>query len=166
MGEVVKSNLPVIIAATLLGIIAGYFAFKAIHDGVGGMDVALFSGLVFVIPCVIMLVASFAIAATAQEIGRQLYVVVLGICLVTGIVSMCIASGWMSDSAIAATLVANSEEGTILTPILKSPITILRNIASYVVVPTVGLIMGAWVGSRFHPLKGEKPKKGKAKKRT
>ena len=165
MSDIVKNHLSVIIAATLLGIVAGYFAFKAIYDGIGGMDEVLFSGLVFGVPCAIMFIASFIVAVTAQEIGRPLYIVMLGICLVTGVVSMLVASNWMSDSTIAATLTANSKEGAVIVPILKSPITILRNIAAYVVVPTVGLILGAWVGSRIHPLRGEKPKNNKSKKR-
>ena len=159
MDSVVKKHLPFIIGITLLGIVATYFVYSWLHDSaVTTMSASTFSWWLFLVPCGIMLVCSFAIACTAEEIGRSLYVTVLAICLVLGIVTMCVASAWMSDPIIAESLLANSEEGTVIVPILKSPITILRDIAAWVVIPTVGCILGAWVGSRLHPLKGDKPK--------
>ena len=164
MNAVVKKHLPVIIAVTLLGFITACLAFSWLHASATGMNVAMFSWLVFLIPCIIMLICTFIIGATATQIGRQLYVVVLAICLVTGVISMFISSSWMSDSAIASALIANSEEGTTLIPVLQSPMTILRDVAAFIVMPTVGIILGAWVGSKLHPLQGEKTKKDKSKK--
>ncbi|MBQ9043162.1 MAG: hypothetical protein IJ111_10175, partial [Eggerthellaceae bacterium] len=148
MDAVVRKHLSVIIAVTLVGIVTAALLLQLVHDSAASMGANQFSMVIFLVPCAIMLVGSFVIAATARQIGRQLYLVVLVICLVTGIVSMVVTSGWLSDPSITALLMANSPEDTVITPILQSPITIFRDIAAYVVIPTVGCIFGAWLGSR------------------
>ena len=159
MDAVVRNHLPVIVVVTLVGVITGCVALTFVHNSASTMDANLFSGLLFVVPCAIMLVCSFVIAFTAYEIGRQLYIVVLSICLILGVVSMLVGSAWLSDQSIAAQLLANSPADTVITPILKSPMTILRDIAAFVVVPTVGCILGAWAGSRVHPMRADKKSK-------
>lgn len=164
MDPIVKKHLPVIIGVTLLGVVATYFVYMWLHDtAYATMNAVSYSWWLFLVPCAVMLVCSFAIACTADEIGRQLYVAVLAICLVLGVVTMFIVSAWLSDPAITEPLLANSPEGTAITPVLKSPMTILRDVAAWIVIPTVGCILGAWVGSRLHPMVGEKG--GKNKKR-
>lgn len=166
MDPVVKKHLPFIIGITLLGIVATYFVFMWLHDSAyTTMNAVSYSWWLFLVPCAVMLVCSFAIACTADEIGRQLYVAVLVICLVLGVISMFVVSAWLSDASITETLLANSPEGTTITPVLKSPMTILRDVAAWIVIPTVGCILGAWVGSRLHPMAGEKKKKSKKKQR-
>lgn len=127
------------------------------------MSVDAFQMLIFLVPCAVMLAGSFIIAASASVIGRQLYVTVLAICLATGVISMLVTSTWLSNADIVAALLANSDEGAAVTPILQSPLLVLRDIAAYVVIPTVGCIAGAWVGSRLHPMASEK--KSRASKR-
>ena len=149
---VLRKQLSVIILVTVVGIATGWFVLSAIRDNAGMFDVNTFSGLMYLVPCFLMFVGSFIVAATATEIGRTLYVASLAICVVTGIISMFIASAWLSDATVASQLLANSEEGTSIVPPLNSAMTIFRDIASYIVVPTVGCIAGAWVGSRLHPM--------------
>lgn len=167
MDEVVRKHLSVIIAITLLGLVTGYLAMTFVRDNAAVMNANSFALWVFLVPCVFILVCSFAIAATARQIGRQLYLVVLVVSLICGIISMIMASGWLSDPEISALLLANSPEETVITPILQSPITILRDIAAFVVLPTVGCIFGAWVGSRVHPMTtdGTENKKSSKKKK-
>ena len=165
MSPIVKKHLPYIVGITLLGIATTFFAYQWLHGEASNMSASQFSWWLFLVPCFVMFACSFAIACTADEIGRQLYVTVLVICLIAGVVTMFIASMWMSDPVIEAALLSNSDEGTMITPVLKSPMTILRDVAAWIVVPTVGCIFGAWVGSRLHPLKGEKPKKSKKKQK-
>ncbi len=164
MDSVVRKHLSVIIAVTLVGIVTTSLLLQLVHDSAAGMGANQFAMAIFLVPCAVMLIGSFAIAATARQIGRQLYLVVLAICLVTGIVSMVVTSGWLSDPSIAALLMANSPADTVITPILQSPITIFRDIAAYVVIPTVGCIFGAWLGSRIHPLSDDGTAKKKKKK--
>ena len=165
MDPVVKKHLPFIIGITLLGVVATYFVYMWLHDtAYTTMSATMFSWWLFLVPCIVMLICSFAIACTADEIGRQLYVAVLAICLVLGVISMFVASAWLSDPTIPETLLANSPADTVLTPVLKSPMTILRDVAAWIVIPTVGCIFGAWVGSRLHPMSGEKKNKSKKKK--
>lgn len=165
MSPIVKKHLPFIIGITLLGVATTFFAYQWLYGAASSMGASQFSWWLFLVPCFVMFACSFAIACTAEEIGRQLYVTVLVICVVGGVMTMFIASTWMSDPAVAATLLANSDEGTVITPVLKSPMVILRDVAAWIVVPTVGCILGAWIGSRLHPLKGEKPKKNKKKQK-
>ena len=142
MSDEVREHLFVIIAVSVVGIIAAVFALMQVHANMANMDEGAFSWAVFLIPCVAMLVCSFAIMATANAIGRQLFVVVTGICLAAGVVAMVATSSWFDPS--------------MTTPPLQNPITVIRNIAAYVVVPAVGSIAGAWVGSRIHPMTAEK----------
>ena len=155
MTEGLKRHLPVIVVVSLVGIATCVFALTQVLGSVDKLDVDAFSLYIIIIPSVIMVVCSFVIALTANQIGRQLYLVVVGICFVTGIVSMVVTSGWLSDSAISAQLLANSPEGTTITPILQAPIIMLRDLAAYIVAPTVGCIFGAWLGSRIHPMTPE-----------
>ena len=163
MDSVVRKQLPIIVVVTIVGFITAAIFMTIVRDSAGSLGASQFGWLVFIVPCVVMLVGSFIIAFTASEIGRNLYVVVLAICLVGGLISIFVANMWLSDSSITEALLANSDEGTVILPIFNSPIVILRDIAAFVVVPTVGCILGAWVGSKFHPLEGEKKSK-KSKK--
>lgn len=156
MTEGFRKQLPVIVAVSLVGIVTGAFALVRVLDAAASMNVETFSSLVFVIPCAIMLICSLVVAITAHSIGRQLYVTMLGICLVTGVVSMVLTSIWMSDASLAASLLANSPEGSSVVPVSDQPLLVMRNIAAYVVMPTVGCIVGAWLGSRLHPVQSEK----------
>ena len=160
MSESVKKHLPVIAIVTVIALASAAYALLLVHDNVASMSVDAFSAYIIVIPCVAMLVGSFAITVTAQTIGRQLYIVVLAICFVLGLVSLVVTSLWMSDPSIASALLANSPEGTTITPVTESLLTVVRDIAAYVVVPTVGCIAGAWVGSRVHPVEREGGRNG------
>lgn len=155
MTEGFKQHLPIIIVVSLVGLATGIYALMRVHDGAAGMDVGAFSSYIIIFPCLIMLVCSLIVAMTAKSIGRQLYLTMLGICLALGIVSMVVTSMWMSDPAIAQALLANSPEGETITPVVEQPIIVMRNIAAYVVMPTVGCIAGAWIGSRLHPVHSE-----------
>ena len=152
MTEGLKRHLPVIVVVSLVGIATCVFALTQVLNSAGGLDLESFSLYIILIPSIVMLVCSFVIALTANSIGRQLYLVVVGICFVTGIVSMVVTSGWVSDASISAQLLANSPEGTTVTPPLQSPLVVLRDLAAYIVAPTVGCIFGAWLGSRIHPV--------------
>lgn len=152
VNEVVRQHLTVIVAACLLGIAVTSFALLQIHDAAGSMDASTFSLAIFVVPCVVMVVCSFIIMFTANAIGRQLFVVVVGICFVAGIVSMVVTSGWLSNELIVSQLLANSPDGTTVTPPVQSIIVVMRDIAAFIVAPTVGSIAGAWFGSRLHPI--------------
>jgi len=168
MTDIVKQHLPVIVVVTLVGIATSYFLLTSVLGNVANMDVDGFATATFGIPCVVMFVCSFIIALTSPGINRQLYVVIVGIGLATGIVSMLAGNAWLLDPAIKEALLANSPDGTTVTPILNAPIIVLRDIAAFFVVPTVGSILGAWVGSRLHPMtsdqKGSNGKKSKKKK--
>ena len=162
-----REHLPVIIVVCIIGFLTGAFALSRVHAGVSGMDLNMFNALIFVIPCAIMLVCSFVVAITANSIGRQMYLVMVVVCLATGIASMVVTSFWVQDASFAAVLQANSPEGTNVVPTLQLPIIMLRDIAAYIVIPTVGLIAGAWLGSRIHPVKSEGSKrKNKNRKRS
>ncbi len=163
MKESVRQHLVALIGVSLLGIAGGFMLLSYIHGAVGTMNVSTFSTWILAGPCAIIFACSFVITATASKIGRQLFVTVVAICVVAGIVSMLVTSAWMSDQAIAAQLLANSPDGTTITPILKSPLTCFRNIAAYFVVSTIGCIAGTWVGSRLHPVQAAADAGGKNK---
>lgn len=163
MDAVVRNHLTVIAAVTVIGIATAAFLMNFIHDSAAGMSANQFALLIFLVPCIVMFVGTFVIAMTANQIGRQLYLTTLIICLATGLVSMLVGSSWLSDPEITALLLANSPDGTVITPIMQSPITIFRDIAAFIVIPTVGCIFGAWLGSRLHPLRADKPSKKKKK---
>lgn len=168
MNESLRKHLSVIIGVTVLGLISGTLILNAVRGAVGSMDYSMFSFLIIIVPCAIMLVCSFVIMFTANEIGRQMFIVVVVISIVAGLLSMFVTSSWQSDSEIVATLMANSPEGTVIVPSIRMPITFLRNIAAFFVVPTVGCILGAWAGSRVHPMKSDgtgNKKKSKKKRR-
>jgi len=171
MSEGVKQHLPVICIVTIVAMASGAFALMRVNDAAASMSVETYSTLIFLIPCAAMLIGSFIIAVTAQTIGRQLYVVVLGICFVLGLASLVGTSVGMSDPAVVSALLANSPDGTTITPITDSPLIVMRNIAAYIVVPTIGCIAGAWIGSRIHPVAregkggGKKGSAGKGKRK-
>ena len=152
VSDEVRQHLTVIVATCLLGIVAASFILLQIRNAAGSMDVSTFSLAIFIAPCIVMLICSFVIMVTANTIGRQLFIVVVGICFATGIVSMVVTSGWLSDAGIAAQLLANSPEGTTITPPIQNIVVVMRDIAAFVVAPTVGSIAGAWLGSRLHPI--------------
>lgn len=153
MSEGLKRHLPVIVVVTLICLATAAFALSRVLAGASDMSARTFSLYIIVIPCAIMVVGAFAISFTAEEIGRQLFLTVVGICFVLGVACMVVTSTWMSDATIASQLLANSGDGAEITPILDSPLIILRDLAAFVVAPTVGLIAGAWVGSRVHPMR-------------
>ena len=166
MTEGFKQHLPVIIVVSIVGLATGAFALMYVKNSAASMDVGAFSSYIIIIPCLIMLVCSLVVAMTAHTIGRQLYVTMLALCLALGLVSMVVTSIWMSDPVVSAALLANSPEGEVITPITQQPIIVMRNIAAYVVMPTVGCIAGAWIGSRLHPIQAEgKLSNSKKKKR-
>ena len=155
MTDGLKQHLPVIVTVTILGFITCAFVLMRVHDGAAGMDVPTFSTLIIVIPCAFMFLCSLVVAMTAHSIGRQLYVTMLAICFIGGLVSMVITSIWTADANLAAALLANSADGETISPATDQPILVLRNIAAYVVMPTLGCIAGAWIGSRLHPMEAE-----------
>ena len=165
MDRVLRKQLSVIILVTVVGLITGYLLLTNVRDSAGMFSVDAFSWLVFLIPCAIMLVGSFVVAVTATEIGRQLYIASVVICVVTGIASMVLATTWMNDPAIAAQLLANSPERSVIVTPLGSIVFMIRDFAAFVVVPTVGNIAGAWVGSRLHPMTAQPSGKKKKKRR-
>lgn len=155
MTEGLKHHLPVIIIVSLIGIATGAFILMNVASNAADMSLDTFSLYVFVIPCIIMAICSLIIMMTASEIGRRLFVTVTGICFAVGVISMVITSSWFSDPTLVSQLLANSPEGTTVTPPIQSPLIVMRNIAAYIVAPTVGSILGAWIGSRMHPMKAE-----------
>jgi len=163
MTDIVKQHLPVIVVVTLVGVATMYLVLSRVLAGVAGMDLGTFSTFTFGVPCVMIFVCSTVIALTSPGINRQLYVVIVGIGMVVGIASMIACNVWEHDSSITSALLANSPEGTTVTPILNSPILILRDIAAYFVAATVGSILGAWLGARLHPMTLE-PSKSKRSK--
>ena len=165
MDPKVRKHLSVFIGVTVIGFVTGYLCMRCVRDAADTLSFSAFSTLTFIVPCAIMLIASFFIAATADEIGRQFYIVILVICLVAGIISMFVTNNWLTQDDIVAKLLANSPDGTVILPTLQAPVTMLRDIAAFVVAPTVGSIAGAWVGSRLHPMTGEKHKNKKKKRK-
>lgn len=165
MTDDIRENLPALIAVTVIGIATCAFALMQVRANAGSMDYGTFSNFIFLIPCAIMLIGSFIVVLMSQQIGRKLYLTLAGICFVLGIVVMVITSSWLSDPDIAAKLLANSEEGTIILPILNAPILIMRDIAAFIVCPTVGCIAGAWLGSRLHPVTSTNPGRKRNRKR-
>lgn len=166
MKEDVRENLTNIIIIWIIAILTCSFGLAWVYNSAGNLTAGAFSWLVFLIPCAGMLLAPFAIALLADRIGRQLYIVMLVISVVFGLITMVITSGWMSDANISGMLLANTQGLDEIVPILQSPMTMLRDIAAFVVFPTVGCILGAWVGSRLHPVKAQmSPKKQKKRRR-
>lgn len=166
MNETVKQHLPIIVVVSLLGIATTYFLLSRAYASAATLSVDSFSTYIFGIPCIVMFICSTVIMMTAHRIGRQLYLVIVTICLITGVISMLVTSTWLSDDSIAALLLANSPADTVITPILNSPIVILRDIAAFFVAPTVGCIFGAWLGSRLHPMTSDAmPKNSKKSKK-
>ena len=160
MSESLRNHLPVIVAVSVVGALTGAFALMQVRNGVAGMTVGTFDMLIIVVPCVIMLICSLIVAMTAKAIERSLYVTMMGICLALGLISMVVTSTWAANPDVAAALLANSGEGASLVPPANSPLIAMRNVAAYIVMPTVGCIAGAWIGSRMHPMQAA-PKKRK-----
>ena len=127
------------------------------------MDLDTFSTWLFAIPCVVIFICSTVIVLTAHEIGRQMYIVVVAISMVAGFMSMFLTAFWMQDPQLTSALLANSPSGTEIKPLFDQPMTLLRDIAAFFVLPTIGCILGAWIGSRLHPMTSETPAKNKSK---
>lgn len=150
MNEDLKSHLTTVIVVSLFGIATATFALLSVKGNAASMDVNAFSHAIIIIPCVVMVICSFIILVTAQKIGRHLFLAVSAICFVTGIISMVITSNWMADPQIAELLLANTPNATEIIPPIQNLIIVVRDVAAYIVCPTVGSILGAWLGSRFH----------------
>ena len=163
MTDIVKQHLPTIIVVTLVGIATSYFLLSRVLGNVANMDVDGFSTAVFGIPCIVMFICAAIIALTSPGINRQLYIVIVSICLALGVISMLFSNAWMLDETITTALLANSPDGTTVVPVLKNGMLILRDVAAYFVIGTVASILGAWVGSRIHPMTSDS-KNGKGKK--
>ena len=166
MTESVRRHLPIIVVVSIVGIVTGYFALMRVYASASGMDVDTFSTWLFGVPCVVIFICSTVIVLTAHEISRQLYVVVVAISMVIGILSVFLSSFWFADPNISTQLLANSPNGTEIKPLLDQPITVLRDIAAFFVLPTIGCILGAWIGSRLHPMTSESLNKKKSKKKN
>ena len=162
MSDSVRKHLPIIIVVSLAGIATGYLVLSSVYAGASDMSVEAFNSFIFLVPCACMLACSTIIMLTAQEIGRQMYLIVVGLCLAAGIICMIVTSTWLMDDALASSLLANSPDDAAVVPIINSPVLVLRDIAAFFVAPTVGSIFGAWLGSRLHPMKqDEKDGKGR-----
>ena len=163
VSDELKRHLPIVIAVLAVGIVSGAILLLNVLNASSTLDVGTFSSLVFLVPCAIMVVCSFIIMLTAHEIGRNQFLIVTGTCFVAGLASMVVSSMWMSDATVAANLLANSPDGTTITPPVNSMVVVIRDIAAFIVAPTVGSILGAWIGSRVHPMKatGSSKRKGK-----
>ncbi|MBQ3329292.1 MAG: hypothetical protein IJG88_04995 [Eggerthellaceae bacterium] len=164
MDKDIRDNLPTIIVIWLIGVATCAFGLVLVRNNAASLDVGAFSWAVFLIPCAVMILAPFAITLVAQSIGKQLYLSMLGISVALGIIVMVITSGWMSDPDITAKLMANSDPSITIIPILQAPITMLRDVAAFIVCPTIGCIAGAWVGSRLHPVVSTNKKKRKKRR--
>ena len=164
MTDGIKNHLPVIVLATLVCAATTYFILSRFVSGTVSISLETFNALVFLVPCVAMFLGTAIIAMTAEEISRQLYIVNVVICLVAGLLSMIGSSLWLADPGIASQLLANSPEGTVIVPIYNAPIILIRDVAAFFVVPTVGSIVGAWIGSRLHPMKAKRSGRSKRKK--
>lgn len=153
MNDELKDHLPTIIATFAIGIAACAFALLQVYNNAGAMNVDMFSMAVWVVPCVFMVICSFVIMVTANAIGRKLFLVVVGVCFVAGVIEMVLTSTWFSNPDIVSALLANSGDGAEVVPPINNPIAVMRDIAAFIVAPTVGSIFGAWLGSRLHPMK-------------
>ena len=165
MTDDIKDNLPALVAVTVIAVATCAFALIQVHGNAASLSYEAFSNLIFIIPCAFMLVGPFIVVLMSQRIGRKLYLTLVGICFVLGIAVMLVTSSWLSDVDIAAKLLANSADGTVITPILKAPLVIMRDIAAFIVCPTVGCIAGAWLGSRLHPVTSTNPTRKRNRKR-
>lgn len=152
MSPALKGHLPVIILMAVLGIFSSVFFMTLVHDNAGAFNASIFNLLLTAIPCVAMVICSFIVAITAKEIGSRMLWIVTGICVIAGFASMVVVAGWQGDSEIVSAVLANSPSDTTITPITNSPFGIVRNVLLYVVCPMVGCVLGAWIGSRIHPL--------------
>ncbi|MBE6472335.1 MAG: hypothetical protein E7Z99_01960 [Coriobacteriaceae bacterium] len=165
MKEDVRDNLTNIVVIWLIALFTCSFGLAWLYNNASTLTVGAFSWGVFLIPCAGMLLAPFAISLLADRIGRQLYVVMVVVSVAFGLVTMVVTSGWLADPGIQALLLANTPGLEEIVPILQSPITMLRDIAAFIVCPTVGCILGAWVGSRLHPVKAQMSSKKQKKRR-
>ncbi len=165
MSEYVRKQLPVIAAVFAIGILTSGFALIQLHGAVPGMDVDTFSLLSLVIPCIAAFLCSLAIMLTANEIGKQLFVVVTSACVIAGAASMVVVSFWMSDQSFAAELLRHSAEGAVVVAPANAPLIVIRDIAAFFVCSVVGSVIGAWVGSRLHPVRATDTRSGKKSKR-
>lgn len=163
MSEYVRKQLPVIAVVFAIGILSSGFALMQLRGSVPGIDVDTFSLLSLVIPCLAIALCSLVIMLMANEIGKQLFVVVTSVCVIAGAISMIVVSIWMSDQAFASQLLAHSSEGAMVIPPVNTPLIIVRDIAAFFVCSVVGCILGAWVGSRLHPVRATDMKQSKKK---
>ena len=161
----IRKQLPVIAVIFILGTLICCYFLAQVHDGAASMTFDQFSLYIIVIPCAAMLVCSFVSVLIADEISRQQYLLIVVICMVLGVISMVVTSNWMSDPTIADALLANSPGRSEIVPVLRAPLIMLRDVAAYFVMGTVGCIAGAWVGSRLHPMRLKGGKKRNKKKR-
>ena len=165
MSEYVRKQLPVIVAVFAIGIFTAGFALMQLRGSASGVDVDAFSTYSLVIPCVAIAICSLAIMLMANEIGRQLFVIVSSVCVIAGAISMIVVSVWLSDQSFAAQLLEHSAEGAVVVAPINAPLIIVRNIAAYFVCSVVGSIIGAWIGSRLHPVRATDTNKNKNRKR-
>ena len=161
MSDDIRQNLPTLVVVFGIGLITCAFAISMVLGNASSFNVSAFSLIVFIIPSIVMVLAPFAVTLVSQRVGRKLYVLMLIICLIFGVAMMILASMWLSDPEIAAKLLANSPAGmTIVTPV-NSPLIVMRDIAGAVVCPTIGAILGTWLGSRLHPVSSTTGRKRK-----
>jgi len=165
MGSELKEHLVVFSIVSVVGVLAGILAFVFIHGAIPQMSYDTFSLLTIVVPCVIMFVCAFIIIATAKRIGAQLYGAVVVVCMIAGLASVVVSSIWVLDPATVAALQANSEPGTEIVPAIDTMLIVVRDAAAFFVVPTVGGVLGAMIGSRLHAMSATTAPKRKKKKR-
>ena len=167
MTEIVKQHAPAIAAVTLVGLSAMFFLLMRVVGDAANLDFETFMSYTFTIPCVVIFLCSTVVALTSPGINRQLYVVIVVIGMLMGAASMIACNTWLVDPSISSELVSNSPEGTVVTSLLNLPVIVLRDIAAFFVIPTVGSILGAWLGSRLHPMSAERASgKRKSKKKA
>lgn len=158
MSPALKAHLPVIAIITVICAFSSAFFMTAVRDNAGSFSAGTFTFLLIAVPCAFMVIGSFIIMLTTKEIGSRMFIIVEAICVVLGFVSMVVASGWEGDTAIVS-LIA---DGSSIVPVANSPFGIVRNVLLYVCCPMVGSVVGAYLGSRLHPLavdRNNKPSK-------
>ncbi|MDO4502766.1 MAG: hypothetical protein Q4D06_06230 [Coriobacteriia bacterium] len=143
-----RRTLPALLIITAACVVLGATLFGFVHDNAAQMNAKTYELLLMAIPAALMLLGSFFVMFFG-DVNKTVFVTVVFTCIVIGLVGLGVTSMWLNDPAFTAPILANSPEGTELSSPIATPFKVFRDFALFAFTPMIGLIAGAWVGSRI-----------------
>ena len=159
-------RLPFALIVWAIGAATCALVLLAMHDNAATLSASLFSGVATWLPYLIVVVCTVVtVMGSEQSFASLLWCLIFSVIFV--MVTVATVSGWETDATFVAALLTNSEEGTVVRPVMQDSARVgIRFLVSLLLPAIVGMII-SWAVKKKDPQSKEKGAKGsKAAKKS